>query len=73
MISTPEEHGEYDQECNELFKALEAEGVLLCVCKGKRGSGFSACLTEELAGKAPAVLRKMADMIEADAKAAANN
>lgn len=67
MIGT----GRYDDECTAAREAAEAEGAILLVLNGKRGSGFSAQLPADMTIAIPDVLRSVAAQIEADAKALA--
>ena len=57
--------GRYDPETTYVRLAAQAEGVLVLVFNGRYGDGFSAQLPAELLFKVPAVLRKMADDIDA--------
>lgn len=72
-ISCDGERGKYDEECEEVFRETQAEGVLLIVANGKRGSGFSAFIKAELAAEIPNALRQVADEIESDMKKAIQN
>ena len=65
--------GKYDAECQAAFEACEAEGVLLIVCNGKHGHGFSAILRPERAEQVPSVLRDVANQIEEGLKQAQKN
>lgn len=56
--------GRYDEEVTELRERLKAQGILLLVVNGERGSGFSAQLSTDDVFALPSVLRQMADQIE---------
>jgi hypothetical protein len=60
--------GKYDAACTAAREATGARGVILIVFGGKLGDGFSAQLELPVAAlvKIPAVLRTVADSIEAD-------
>lgn len=57
--------GRYDEAATAAREATKAEGVLLIVLGGEKGSGFSAQIPPEAIEKIPALLRHMADEIEA--------
>lgn len=56
--------GKYDAEVTELRQRLKANGILLLVVQGERGSGFSAQLSGEDVLALPNVLRQLAEQIE---------
>jgi len=56
--------GKYDDAATVARTATAAEGVLLIVVNGSKGSGFSAQLSAELTLRLPAILREVADEIE---------
>lgn len=62
--------GKYDKECTIIRATCEAQGVVLMVLGGNRGSGFSVQLpaTSEADScrQLVKILRDMADQIEAD-------
>jgi len=60
--------GKYDLVCEHVRKVTSAEGVLVIVINGDQGQGFSCQLTPALLPMVPALLRHVADQIEADAK-----
>ena len=60
----PTEPGKYDAECAKIQQEQDAEGVLLIVIKGRRGSGFSAAATLDVITGIPAILRSVAEDIE---------
>jgi hypothetical protein len=60
--------GKYDDICTRIREELQAEGVVLIVCRGVRGMGFSAQLTGEMLAKFPNVLREIANQMDEDAK-----
>ena len=58
--------GKYDPECYALFNETSAETVIIAVVGGRRGNGFSVnSLDPDSHKKIPAMLRLMADQIEA--------
>ena len=56
--------GKYDDLCTKARLAAKAEGTLLIVFGGNKGSGFSAQIPFELLVGVPAILRTVADEIE---------
>jgi hypothetical protein len=58
--------GKYDEECNVARVMAQAKGALLIIIDGDRGEGFSAQIDARYIERIPAMLRTMADMIEAD-------
>ena len=58
--------GKYDEECTTAREATKAEGALLLVFNGNKGSGFSAQIPTKWLLKIPVILRSVADQIEAD-------
>jgi hypothetical protein len=60
--------GKYDYYARVTREAAQAEGVILIVIKGDRGSGFSVQATMEITSRLPEILRDMADQIEDDIK-----
>lgn len=59
--------GKYDDICTYVRDAAQAEGVLIIVINGEKGSGFSAQLTGQLAAEVPDMLENMAKQIREDA------
>ena len=59
--------GVYDDEATQARERTHAKAVVLIVAKGDRGSGFACQATEDVILDLPAVLRSLADQIEADA------
>lgn len=57
--------GKYDDWCTKVREETQAEGVILVVIGGEKGSGFSCQLTLEDLSGIPVVLRTIADEIEA--------
>lgn len=58
--------GKYDPECFALFTETEANTVIVAVVGWKRGNGFSVNTSDpDGHTKIPAMLRLMADQIEA--------
>lgn len=56
--------GKYDDLATTARDAARADGVVLLVINGKRGSGFSAQLPVDLTFKLPAILRDLAKQID---------
>lgn len=59
--------GKYDDVCMHARYATGAAGCLLIVLDGSHGHGFSVQVPPEVIGRIPALLRELADMIEAQA------
>lgn len=58
--------GKYDAECQRIFFELEAETVVIAIINGPKGNGFSVnSVDPDAHKKLPAMLRSMADQIEA--------
>lgn len=57
--------GKYDDLATEVRTKAKADGVLLLIVDGTKGSGFSAQLPPLLTAKLPAILRSIADQIDA--------
>ncbi len=65
--------GKYDDICTAVLVSTRAQGAIVMVLGGVRGTGFSlASLDPNLAAKLPALLREVADQIEVDVKNATN-
>jgi len=60
--------GKYDLECEHVRKVTGAQGVLVLVLGGDKGSGFSAQVPAIALGMIPGFLREMAGLIEQDAR-----
>lgn len=58
--------GKYDDLTTEVRERTKAEGVILIVLKGDRGSGFSCQANVLVTMNLPEMLRSMADEIEQD-------
>lgn len=56
--------GKYDDECTELRERLGADGLLLVVVRGVKGSSFCAQLSSEDSLLLPKILRTIANQIE---------
>jgi hypothetical protein len=56
--------GKYDPECTDIRTRDQAEGVILIVIRGVKGSGFSCQATPEITFSLPQILRNIADDIE---------
>lgn len=61
--------GKYDELCTLVRSAACARGVVLIILGGDKGHGFCVQAPLELQVKLPALLRELADGIEADIKA----
>jgi hypothetical protein len=63
--------GKYDAECMRDLVETQADGVLLIVLGGKKGSGFSlAAFSADILAMVPAILRDTAGEIEASSEKA---
>jgi hypothetical protein len=60
--------GRYDELCTEAREKAKAWGAVLIIFEGDKGYGFSAQLPPDELRKVPAVLRYLADTIEADCR-----
>jgi hypothetical protein len=58
--------GKYDDLAALVREQSQAEGVIVMVIRGHRGSGFAVHVTPELTAALPAMLRRLADDLEAD-------
>jgi hypothetical protein len=59
--------GAYDGECTVARESAQAQAALLIIVNGQRGSGFSVQVVDTgLIEKIPAILRSMAEQIDAD-------
>jgi hypothetical protein len=56
--------GKYDDLATEVRTKAQAEGVIVLVINGTKGSGFSAHLSLELTLTLPTILRDMARQID---------
>lgn len=65
--------GNYDKECMDALKATSARSCLLIVTGGKHGPGFSFIGDIRDTLRVPELLRKTADLIEADMSAHARD
>ncbi len=65
--------GKYDDLCTQARNAAEAEGAVLIIARGNRGSGFSVQGPIELHATLPEVLDQMAAQIRSDWSAADNS
>jgi len=57
--------GKYDELCTKVRTEAKAGGVVLIVLRGDRGDGFSVQGPGEMVFVLPAILRQVADDIEA--------
>lgn len=60
--------GKYDEECTKLRENTKAKGVIIMVVDGNKGEGFSVQATPDVMPSLPAILRKIADDMEANIK-----
>jgi hypothetical protein len=60
--------GKYDAETTMVQQATNAAGVVLIIIDGNKGQGFSVQATLAVTMALPAILRAVADQLEADAK-----
>jgi hypothetical protein len=58
--------GKYDDVATLARETAKAEGVMLIILNGEKGSGFSAQLNEEMLAHVPDMLRQVASDIEKD-------
>jgi hypothetical protein len=70
-INMPTGPGKYDGEATWIQARTQANGVLLMILEGNKGNGFSVAsydiqATLEITLNLPALLREMANQIEAD-------
>jgi hypothetical protein len=56
--------GIYDEECTLVREKTGAEGVILLVFKGAKGSGFSCQAPLDVTLRLPSILREVAEKIE---------
>jgi hypothetical protein len=56
--------GKYDDVCTEVRKKTQAEGVIVIVLNGTKGSGFSAQLPLLTQFEIARLLRRTADQID---------
>jgi hypothetical protein len=61
---TPPGPGGYDDVASVVWDATRAEGVIVVVFNGHKGTGFSVQAPLLLVNEIPAILRSMADQIE---------
>jgi len=61
--------GKYSDLCEELRDRTAADGTVVMIYNGEHGNGFSMLGSPEFCSAMPFVLRHMADLLEADAKA----
>ena len=58
--------GVYDDDCTLVRERTHAKGVVLIVVGGDKGAGFACQVTEDVVLDLPAVLRSIADQMDAD-------
>jgi len=59
--------GKYDDLCTKVRDLAKARGAIIIVIQGEHGSGFSVQGDLELTARLPALMREMANQVEADA------
>lgn len=64
--------GKYDDLCIYVREQAKAEGAIVIVLGGHKGSGFSVQLPILAADRLPTILRETADKIEKDLKGDVN-
>jgi hypothetical protein len=65
--------GKYDDECKLVMMSTDAQGVLVVVYRGDRGSGISFKTRDpDLIRRMPAMLEELAAQMRRDAQADAN-
>ena len=60
--------GRYDDEATMVMERVKAQGVILIVVGGSKGEGFACQATFPTMLQLPAMLRSIADQIDADLK-----
>lgn len=60
--------GKYDELCTEVRDKAKADGAIVLIFNGEKGSGFSCQAPLPVIMSLPSMLRSMANQIEADAK-----
>lgn len=58
--------GKYDDACETARLSTNADGILLIVAGGSKGSGFSVQGTPEFLRQLPAILNEASNQIKAD-------
>jgi predicted TIM-barrel fold metal-dependent hydrolase len=58
--------GKYDEEATMVMESTKAHGVIVIVIGGDRGPGFAIQATLDVTMALPAMLRDIANQIEAD-------
>jgi len=58
--------GKYDAEATRVMERTDAEGVMVLVIAGSKGSGFSTQGSWRALAAAPRLLREVADQIDRD-------
>lgn len=58
--------GKYDAQCTAAREATKARGVVLIVIDGEKGAGFEVQAPMDVQLALPALLRQVADGIEAE-------
>lgn len=64
--------GKYDDECTQARATTEADGVVLIVLNGKKGSGFSVQAPGPVLEMMPDMLEGLAQQIREDLKPKGN-
>jgi len=58
--------GLYGDVASVVLMETQADGVIMIILNGRRGSGFSVAIAEELILDVPEALRRLADDIDRD-------
>ena len=58
--------GLYGDVASVVLMETQADGVIMIILNGRRGSGFSVAVAEELILDVPEALRRLADDIDRD-------
>lgn len=56
--------GKYGEECSKILEETEAEGVILVVISGNKGSGFSCHASPEVVAELPSILENLSKQIK---------
>lgn len=60
--------GKYDEQCTRVREATKADGVIVMVINGDKGTGYGAQLHPLIGPLVPQILRNVADQMEGDIK-----
>lgn len=62
------EGNQYDDNCTRLREETKAEGVIMIIINGDKGTGFGVQLNPLIAPLVPQILRNIADQMDGDLK-----